>query len=227
MEIDGIQTYYENGDNYTKESLLAGIVNHLLLSEAHEDSSVKYQARKTDEEKYEVYVDANNTIKIRPKDGEGSSLPNPPTSNNFMQAFDFSNIQSDGKFNIAAAVTMANRNARSGQQGNCGRYVRYMLEAGFGLGVDGLYGKTPGWACKFDGWLMKNGFKNILVIHGRKNQATWTHNEAKAGDVAVMDHGTYGHICMFNGNQWVSDFPQNNMWVYGGDGTCRIYRYIG
>ena len=42
-----------------------------------------------------------------------------------------------------------------------------------------------------------------------------------------MDHGVHGHICMFDGNQWISDFVQNNMWVYGGDGTCYIFRYNG
>ena len=42
-----------------------------------------------------------------------------------------------------------------------------------------------------------------------------------------MDHGKHGHICMWNGSQWISDFFQNNMWVYSGDGTCYLYRYNG
>lgn len=32
---------------------------------------------------------------------------------------------------------------------------------------------------------------------------------------------------MWNGSRWVSDFFQNNMWVYSGNGTCHLYRYDG
>lgn len=228
MTIDGIETYNENGEYYTKESLVAGIINHMLLSEAREDSTPKYQSRNGNDEKYQVYIGNDNTIKIKPKDGEGSTAPSQFGVSNYMNTLDLSGIQQvDGKFNIAAAINMGIHNAWSKSQGSCGKYVRYMLEAGFGLGVDGLKGKTPGWACKYDGWLMKNGFRNILNINDRKSQTAWTHNEARPGDIAVMDHGTYGHICMFNGSNWVSDFMQNNMWPYGGDGTCRIYRYLG
>jgi GH24 family phage-related lysozyme (muramidase) len=32
---------------------------------------------------------------------------------------------------------------------------------------------------------------------------------------------------MFTGWQWVSDFRQRNMWPYGGDGICTIFRFNG
>jgi hypothetical protein len=32
---------------------------------------------------------------------------------------------------------------------------------------------------------------------------------------------------MWNGRQWISDFYQNNMWPYSGDGTCSIFRWNG
>ena len=43
----------------------------------------------------------------------------------------------------------------------------------------------------------------------------------------MMNHDVHGHICMWNGSRWISDFYQNNMWVYKGDGTCYLYRFNG
>lgn len=54
-----------------------------------------------------------------------------------------------------------------------------------------------------------------------------------AGDVAVMKHGEMGHVCMWTGTQWVSDFTQKNYWVYPhskqpeGPVDLLIYRYYG
>lgn len=40
----------------------------------------------------------------------------------------------------------------------------------------------------------------------------------QAGDVCVMRHGEYGHVCMFTGKDWISDFKQNNGWnAYSGN----------
>lgn len=58
--------------------------------------------------------------------------------------------------------------------------------------------------------------------------------EPDAGDIGIMDHGEYGHICMWTGHQWVSDFTQNNLWVYGAstrpkknDKAIMVLRYWG
>ena len=37
----------------------------------------------------------------------------------------------------------------------------------------------------------------------------------------------YGHIAMYNGQQWISDFKQRRLWCYGdavGNG-CDIFRF--
>jgi hypothetical protein len=54
------------------------------------------------------------------------------------------------------------------------------------------------------------------------------------GDIGIMDYGKYGHICMWNGTNWVSDFQQNNLWVYGdnirpknNDKAVLVFRYWG
>ena len=79
--------------------------------------------------------------------------------------------------------------------------------------------------------LAKYGFKPIADHTNIDNV------EFRAGDVCVMKHKTYGHVCMYtgkeNGGRWVSDFDQNRWWVYGGDGpdssqfSVLVYRFGG
>ena len=57
--------------------------------------------------------------------------------------------------------------------------------------------------------------------------------EPDAGDVAIMDDGRTGHICMWSGYKWVSDYTQKNLWVYGiprptkSDKAVMLFRYWG
>ena len=125
-------------------------------------------------------------------------------------------------WNIQNAISFLSRNAESKSIGRCAKYVRMAIEAG-GLSTSG----RPGSAYQYKGYLPKIGFNAIGNILGKEKQKEWSRNNAKPGDIAVMDHGEHGHICMWNGSKWISDFPQNNMWVYGGDGTCTIFRFGG
>ena len=74
-------------------------------------------------------------------------------------------------------------------------------------------------------FLPKIGFTQIEKITGKVKQYNWSLKNANPGDIAVMNYGKHGHICMWDGKNWVSDFRQNNMWVYKGDGECVIFRY--
>ncbi len=106
--------------------------------------------------------------------------------------------------------------------GWCARCVRTFLEAG-GINTDG----RPGSAYQYwkNGFLEKKGFKLLAVIFGKANQNNWTTANALPGDIAVMEHNVHGHICMYDGNNWVSDFRQNNAWPYSGDGKVAFFRY--
>lgn len=104
----------------------------------------------------------------------------------------------------------------------CAGAVRRFLEAG-GMSTVG----RPPYAWLYRHWLPTKGFNCIAQITGKSVQAQWTARYAQPGDIAVMPHGMYGHICMWSGKKWVSDFVQNNMWVYSGNGTCLIFRYSG
>ena len=122
-------------------------------------------------------------------------------------------------WNINKSIEYLNKNAQSKSLGKCAAYVRKAIEAG-GLSTNG----RPVSAYMYADFLPKIGFEKIIEIFGKANQANWTLKYAKPGDIAVMEHGQHGHICMFNGKKWVSDFVQNNMWVYTGDGKCKIFR---
>lgn len=124
-------------------------------------------------------------------------------------------------WNIAAACAHT-RIAPAKSSGRCAKYVRMFMEAG-GMSTAG----RPVAAWHYMGFLPKKGFSLIAKLPGLAAQRAFTANDAKPGDIAVMDHGEYGHICMWNGARWVSDFVQKNMWVYRGQGVCYVWRYTG
>lgn len=125
-------------------------------------------------------------------------------------------------WNLSAAIKHLVSSASGKSLHQCAKYVRQAIEAG-GVSTVG----RPVSACKYKSFLPTIGFNSIGKITGKVNQDNWSKKNARPGDIAVMDHGEHGHICMWSGNQWISDFKQNHMWPYGGDGTCYIFRYDG
>ena len=125
-------------------------------------------------------------------------------------------------WNIQDSIKYISQHAEPKSVGRCARYVRTAMEAG-GLSTNG----RPVSAYQYKGYLPNIGFTAIGDIHGKAKQKEWSDKNAKPGDISVMDHGTHGHICMWNGSKWISDFAQNNMWPYKGDGTCTIFRFGG
>ena len=142
---------------------------------------------------------------------------------------------------------------RTGGYSNCARAVMYYLMAGFEGYTDVKDGDTEG-AVKLDtkrhnkgysgynGYAAKAkladlGFECIAIgaeainAVGKKENGGW-----KQGDVCVTlsPKNMYGHICMYSGDGWVSDFKQGGWWVYGTIRTeaykgtgCLLYRYAG
>lgn len=129
-------------------------------------------------------------------------------------------VSPDGKWDIDRAVSWINANSLNKSVGSCAKYVRMAIEAG-GVSTVG----RPVAACNYTGFLPTKGFKHIATLSNKQEQAQFSSSNAQKGDIAVMSHGKYGHICMWNGSQWISDFKQNNMWPYSGNGVCRIFRY--
>ena len=101
-------------------------------------------------------------------------------------------------YDVAAAVKHLDANAHPTSQGQCAKYVREALEAGGAdLTVRPLYAKDYGPK------LTALGFKSV-------DAKDYT---PQKGDVIVLQppkDQTAGHIEMFNGTVWVSDFVQRD-----------------
>lgn len=121
-------------------------------------------------------------------------------------------IDSGKTFDAGRAAVGLTSRAGGKSSGYCAKYVRYAIEDGLGLNRDSLSGQL-GNAKDFAGTLYRYGFSPV----------PFENYQPQVGDILVepgYDSKTpYGHVSMFNGKQWISDYYQRDMW--GGPG----YRY--
>lgn len=123
----------------------------------------------------------------------------------------FYGIVSIHYYDVDEATTYLTDNAQHKSQHECARYVRLAIQAG---GCPTYI--HPASAKEYDTFLPKLGFKSIPL-------ANYT---PVKGDIIVIKppHQSgheHGHIAMYNGKKWISDFTQRDM--YGGS----IYRKKG
>ena len=111
-------------------------------------------------------------------------------------------------FDIDKAVLYLNKNAEPTPIKKCAKYVRLAMEAG---GMDTL--GRPNSACNYDKFLPKKGFTEVEITSLEDYMP-------QKGDIAVFEafmgksrYHKHGHIQMYNGKQWVSDFKQRDFWV--------------
>ena len=112
------------------------------------------------------------------------------------------------KWDLNAAIAHLQNKAKKDPGKKCGVYVREAIEAG-GIRMNRALNSTEdGSAFGFGPILRDTGFRTVAP--GEKPQR---------GDVAIFQpvkgHPN-GHIAMFDGNIWISDFRQTD--VYGGSG---------
>jgi CHAP domain len=130
------------------------------------------------------------------------------------------NIDPLGLFDTQAYVNWMLTHARHTSQGQCAKYVRQGLEAGgadISAGPDGY----PN-AKDYGPQLLNNDFTPV-------NPTDYT---PQPGDTVVFqpypgDSNSYGHIQMWNGNNWVSDFNQKGFFPntgYSQNPTYQPYR---
>ena len=130
-------------------------------------------------------------------------------------------------FNIQGAVQSLVARSGPKSQHACARFVRMAMESG------GLSTATrPNWAWKYIQWLPTQGWSLVGNAKTNEAQAEWTRSSAKPGDIAVYQKpgvggSQPGHICMYTGNQWISDFRQGRMGVYASPVNAYIFRYTG
>ncbi len=118
-----------------------------------------------------------------------------------------------------------NRRARARSVGRCAQYVRFAIEAG---GIT-LLAKHRS-AKDAGGSLLTAGF---LALEGVPEGAVEEEPVLQVGDVVVVQsvpRHPHGHMAMYNGSIWVSDFRQLHG-LYPGPGyrgakpLYTIYRY--
>ena len=122
---------------------------------------------------------------------------------------------SQSPFDVNAAVRRLDANAGSSSTGRCAQYVREALEAG-GLDTSG----HPATAGGYDVFLERKGFERL--------DPTAVANPQR-GDVVVLQdpEGGAGHIDMYDGSRWVSDFVQRDFWAgprYRGVAVYSVFR---
>ena len=108
-----------------------------------------------------------------------------------------------------AAVDYLVRHAETHSKKRCARYVRLAIKAG---GCP-TFGQPPS-ACDYDLFLPDLGFEQVDA----------SGYVPRRGDIvvfsAIKGH-KHGHICMYDGKRWVSDFKQRSMF------SAEAYRHAG
>ena len=122
-------------------------------------------------------------------------------------------------WNIQLACNWIHTNSKATSQHACARFVRKAIEAG-GISTSG----RPNWAWHYISYLPSLGFK--FLCKAKRNDPDY---KPEPGDIAVYmkngDRNVPGHICMWTGKNWCSDFKQNNMIVYSGTSEAYIFRF--
>ena len=104
------------------------------------------------------------------------------------------------EWNPEKAAEYVTKNAEKKSVGLCAKYVRKAIVAG---GIP-LYQGGNAWSYKY--LLPLLGFKEIEDV-----------NDKKVGDIVVFQpigKRYFGHIAMWNGRQWISDFKQRSIIVH-------------
>ena len=137
------------------------------------------------------------------------------------------NVGSVNGYNIDAACEWIQSHSYSATTHACAAYVRSAIDVGFNTNPNGNNSYTgnhgrPDWAYKYSTFLPTIGFTKIATIPSSQAGGY----VPQKGDIAVYKKGTDseypGHICMYTGTRWCSDFKQNGMYVYGALNTPEI-----
>lgn len=153
------------------------------------------------------------------------------------------------QFNVEKAMQYLWTNEYGKSQGKCATHVREALCAGGLTYFCDTKTIRDNYDIKRSLWARDYNEKNILEDHGfekyqltfgyniyiplEKTYTTYQNQQLKKGDIIVYIDKTnrkeIGHIAMWDGSNWVSDFRQktNNIWGRFSDTEYTIYRYGG
>lgn len=144
-----------------------------------------------------------------------------------LGGLDASAVTNVNGWNLAATIRFLENNTGMSSKHMCAKYVRMAMEAG-GLSTAG----RPTLAKDYVHYLPSIGFSHIATLGD-----DWTRFSFCPGDIAVMQRpnnpSAAGHICMYTGSIWISDFKQpGGPYVYrslngGHCGPLWIFRRSG
>lgn len=100
-------------------------------------------------------------------------------------------------WNKYSAVSFARLHAMPKSTGYCARYVTDAIRRGGGLDIP-----NTGEAKDMGITLVNAGFRLV-------------YDQPQEGDIAVIQSipgHPHGHVCIYDGQQWISDFRQNSMY---------------
>lgn len=124
-------------------------------------------------------------------------------------------------FDVDAAVDYLNSNAEPKSIGYCAKYVRKALEAGGIETKTALNNLELTDAYKYEKFLPSKGFSKI-------GENTFKSYTPIKGDIMVFGNTSnhiHGHIQMYNGSNWVSDFVQRTPYPWRDYGNYSIFRW--
>ena len=188
----------------------------------------KYYDNKLENDKWSRYTDAwsNNTKYLANKaiglvnsgiDWAANTYMDMTSAKNATFSYDKrpeKPVDNGSQFNPVNAVAALHSNASPQPTGYCAREVRKAIAAGLGIPDTTQVTGTIKSAADYSGSLGKLGFAPL----------NWNRYSPQVGDVLVeprLPGHPHGHIAMFDGTRWVSDFPQRDMW---GGTTFRHYK---
>jgi hypothetical protein len=117
----------------------------------------------------------------------------------------------DAAWDLQKAVQHLTANAESSPVGLCAQYTREAIEAG------GVTLKRTNYAKDYGPSLLEVGFQTVKTA------------AYQAGDVVIMQNcpgHDYGHMQMYSGSQWISDYKQRDFWPYTSSRPAfAVYRF--
>ncbi len=184
--------------------------------------------------KYLEYMDCKNNFNPNqprvpagsPEGGQWTATGSSPAEGQST-----STTPSPKRFNLDGALNKLKNQVKPTTNGDCATYVRIALEKGGGLTLIRPKPRADRkvHAQDYGASLLQAGFKEVHI-------ETYAKYIPQKGDIAIIQPypggNPSGHMQMYDGEHWISDWVQGGFWAGRGTGYERykppfkIYRYI-
>lgn len=192
-------------DGYQDLNDLDVVINNLIKVSQQTPPPVISVENNTFQQAYQPVISLQSTHKpSTPATYSNPFLNNRSTSSRSASSVkDGSPLEIKDGSPLEIMATYATRNGLDKSAKSCALYVRRALQAAG-------YKVTPQPSAYMynNGEMAKLGFKNIPTTNYRP----------QVGDVVVFNRtpkNPHGHIQIYSGSQWISDFKQSGMMIYG------------